>query len=70
MTNDMEQKMINYLQHKLTKFQEMLEKKGDYYRESEIARAMDEMLACKEMVECLIQKPVNLQKNGKVTVGF
>ena len=28
------------------------------------------MIACKNMVECLIGEPVNLQKDGKVTVGF
>lgn len=67
--NDMKERMLDYLQNKLTKFQEMLEKK-DYYRESEINRAMDEMIALKEMVEYLIQQPVNLRKDGKVTVGF
>ena len=28
------------------------------------------MIACKELVECLIEEPVNLQSDGKVTVGF
>lgn len=28
------------------------------------------VIACKEMVEALIKAPVNLQKDGKVTVGF
>ena len=28
------------------------------------------MIACKEMVEALIGLPVNLGKDGKVTVGF
>lgn len=29
----------------------------------------DVMIACKEMVETLIQKPVNLGMDGKITVG-
>ena len=66
---EMEQKMLAYLQNRLTQFQRMLENRDDY-RESEINRCFDEMIACKEMVEYLIQQPVNLQKDGKVTVGF
>lgn len=31
---------------------------------------IDAMIACKEMVEALIQEPVNLQLDGKVTTGF
>ena len=31
---------------------------------------IDAMIACKEMVETLIQEPVNLQLDGKVTTGF
>lgn len=31
---------------------------------------IDAMIACKEMVEAFIGEPVNLQKDGKVTVGF
>lgn len=74
MTNEnMQKEMIEYLQEKLTRFEEMLRKNEvspNYYRESEINRAMDGLIACKEMVECLIGQPVNLQKDGKVTVGF
>lgn len=31
---------------------------------------LEAMIACKEMVEALIQEPVNLQQDGKVTVGL
>lgn len=69
----MENKMINYLQEMLTKFNAMLAKNQEtpgYYRESEINRMFDSMIACKEMVEAMINQPVNLRKDGKVTVGF
>lgn len=60
--------MINYLQAKLTRFQKELEKYGPEDRV--VNRMMDEMIACKEMVEALIGAPVNLQQDGKVTIGF
>ena len=31
---------------------------------------LDAMIACKEMVESLIEEPVNLGLDGKVTIGF
>lgn len=69
----MKNKMINYLQEMLTKFNAMLaknQKVPGYYRESEINRMFDGMIACKEMVEAMIGQPVNLRKDGKVTIGF
>lgn len=69
----MEERMIAYLQSMLDKFKAM-EKKNEeragYYREREMDEMFTSMIACKEMVEVMIGKPVNLQKDGKVTVGF
>lgn len=62
------EQMISYLQAKLTKFQVEVEKYG--MEDRVVEELFDEMIACKEMVECLIQMPVNLQMDGKVTVGF
>lgn len=33
-------------------------------------RQLERVIWQKELVEALIQEPVNLQKNGKVTTGF
>ena len=63
----MEQKMLNYLQQMLTKFQE---EEKRYGWDERLESKLDGMLACKDMVEALIGKPVNLQLDGKVTVGF
>jgi hypothetical protein len=35
-----------------------------------VRHKVEAMIACKEMVEALIGEPVNLQIDGKVTVGF
>ena len=59
--------MINYLQSMMDKFKHDEAKYGmDHHTE----HILDAMIACKEMVETLIQEPVNLQKDGRVTVGF
>lgn len=63
----MEEKMISYLQAELTNFKEEFAKYG---REDRMVNKMfDTMIANKEMVETLIGKPVNLGKDGKVTIG-
>lgn len=63
----MKEQMINYLQYKLDSFRENEQKFGmDDFTE----KKLDELLACKDMVECLIGEPVNLGLDGKVTVGF
>ena len=67
MTNT-EQKMINYLQAKMDKFKALEARYG--FEDREVQQLLDEMIACKEMVEAIIEQPVNLQQNGKVTVGF
>ena len=63
-----EQKMITYLQAKMNKFKTLEAKYG--FEDREVQQLLDEMIACKEMVEAIIEQPVNLQQDGKVTVGF
>ena len=60
--------MLQYLQEVLDDFMKNKEKFGsdcDFVRYK-----MDMMIGAKEMVEALIGEPVNLQKDGKVTVGL
>ena len=64
----MKEQMINYLQSMLNDFKGDLEKYGEDDRI--VNKKFDAMIACKEMVEALIKEPVNLQLDGKVTVGF
>lgn len=35
-----------------------------------VEKKLDAMIACKEMVEAIIREPVNLQLDGKVTIGL
>lgn len=60
--------MLEYLQEMLTDFEESKELWGKNDRVVE--HKFDAMIACKEMVESLIGEPVNLGKDGNVTVGF
>lgn len=71
--------MIQYLQEMMDAykeeeqaFKEWADEKDWYkFNTTEYAkRQMRNMVACKEMVETLIEEPVNLRKDGKVTVGF
>lgn len=62
-----EEQMINYLQSMMDRAKYEEERYG---RDERTIGLFDNMIACKEMVEALIQKPVNLRKDGKVTVGF
>ena len=63
-TKDM---MLRYLQMQMDAFKKDEERYGmsDY-----LEHKLDAMIACKEMVETLIGEPVNLQQDGKVTVGL
>ena len=63
-----EEKMIGYLQSLMNAFKK--DEKQFGFNDMETIRKFDAMIACKEMVESLIQKPVNLGQDGKVTVGF
>jgi len=62
-----EEQMITYLQSMMDRAKYEEERYG---RDERTIGLFDNMIACKEMVEALIQKPVNLRKDGKVTVGF
>ena len=64
----MKDQMIKYLQSMMDNFQKEKERYG--IDDERVIVKLDGMIACKEMVEALIQEPVNLQKDGKVTVGF
>jgi len=60
--------LLGYLQSMMDDFQEDRKRFGN---EDRVVRdKLHAMIACKEMVEALINYPVNLQKDGKVTVGF
>lgn len=59
--------LIQYLQSMMDEFKE---DEARYGHDAHTIRKLDDMIACKEMVEALIEMPVNLQKDGKVTVGF
>lgn len=60
--------LIAYLQSELDDF---LKDAAKFGKDNRIVQhKLDAMLANKDMVESLILEPVNLQKDGKVTVGF
>ena len=59
--------LIDYLQAKMDDFKDC----EDKYGEDRITiKKLDSLIACKEMVEAIIRQPVNLQKDGKVIIGF
>lgn len=60
--------LINYLQEMLSDY--MTDKEVYGSEDRIVTKKFYAMIACKEMVEGLIREPVNLQKDGKVTVGF
>lgn len=62
------EQMINYLQQMMDRVQRDIARYGKEDRMVE--KRIDDMIACKEMVEAFIQEPVNLGMDGKVTVGF
>ena len=62
------EQVITYLQFRLDDFVEFRKDFGDD-DERTIAK-FDQMIGAKEMAEVLLQMPVNLQLDGKVTVGF
>ena len=59
---------IAYLQVRLTHIQREIEKYG--IEDTFVSMHLEHLIACKEMVEALIGAPVNLQQDGKVTIGF
>lgn len=64
----MEEKLLAYLQVRLCALKDDLNKFGAGDRI--VMVDMDKLIACKEMAETLIGKPINLQMDGRVTVGF
>ena len=64
----MKEKMINYLQSMMDNFKKEEAKFG--IEDCMVLKKLDDMIACKEMVEALIGEPVNLGLDGKVTTGF
>ena len=62
------EQMINYLQQMMDRVQKDIARYGKEDRMVE--KRIDDMIACKEMVEAFIQEPVNLGMDGKITVGF
>ena len=62
------EQMINYLQQMMDRVQRDIARYGKEDRMVE--KRIDDMIACKEMVEAFIQEPINLGMDGKVTVGF
>ena len=67
MTNITEEMMINYLKSMMDSFKK---DEAEFGMDRGTTAKLDAMIACKEMVEALIQKPVNLKTTGEVTVGF
>ena len=61
------EQMINYLQERFAFYKKDVKEHGDDVYN---VHYLQEIIACKEMVEYLIREPVNLQKDGKVTIGF
>lgn len=64
----MKERMINYLQSMMDSFKRDEARYG--IEDRIVLHKLDAMIACKEMVEALIGEPVNLQQDGRVTVGF
>lgn len=60
--------LIKYLQSQMDDFKKNEKRFG--IEDSMVVHKLEAMIACKEMVEALIQKPVNLRQDGTVTVGF
>lgn len=63
-----EKQLIDYLQFQMDRYKQSERERGFYNFETK--KLLDGMISCKEMIENLIKKPVNLGLDGKVTVGF
>jgi hypothetical protein len=64
----MEKKMIAYLRHQMNEFKKLEKMFGD--EDERTISAMNQMIGAKELVEAVIEKPVNLQIDGQVTIGL
>ncbi len=68
----MKEKMIVYLQNELEdvlKEKEALSKDASENEKRLVRKKFDVLIGNKELVEAMIGEPVNLSKDGKVTVG-
>lgn len=63
-----EKDLINYLQSQMDDFKKWEAKYG--IEDRIVEKKLNALIANKNMVEAIIGKPVNLGKDGKVTVGF
>ena len=61
------EQMLRYLQSQMDDYKQEEQKYGADDRI--VRKKCDAMIACKEMAEALIGMPVNLQIDGRVTVG-
>ena len=64
----MKEQMLAYLQGMMDNFKREEARWG--MNDRLVLEKLDAMIACKEMVEALLQEPVNLGVNGIVTIGF
>lgn len=64
----MKEQLLRYLQSQMDDFKRWESKFG--IEDRVVQDKLDAMIACKEMAEALIGEPVNLQLDGKVTVGL
>ncbi len=62
------EQLLGYLQSQMDDFKKWESKLG--IENDWVSHKLDAMIACKEMVEALIEEPVNLRQDGKVTTGF
>ena len=63
--------LINWLQMLLDEFMEETKDESESAVKDRVVHDhLTAMLGCKEMVEALIEEPVNLRKSGKVEIGF
>ena len=60
--------LLRYLQSQMDDFKKNEKRYG--IGDRIVMKKLDAMIACKEMVEAVIQEPVNLRQDGTVTVGF
>lgn len=63
-----EKDLINYLQSQMDDFKKWEAKYG--IEDRIVGKKLNALIANKDMVEAIIGKPVNLRKDGKVTVGW
>lgn len=63
-----EKQLINYLQAQMDSYKKSERERGFYNFETK--KLLDGLIVCKEIIENLIKKPVNLGLDGKITVGL